>query len=102
MNYEEYFFIAKMSNAEWAALSVSSVIWLVVNTAGIKKNCAVFMEGRKCSFGNDKVTDFRSNESERGSWFSAPYLDQLWSSTITECVMGAFSLRREQEVMKAS
>jgi len=36
VNYEEYFFIAKMSNAEWAALSVSSVIWLVVNTVGIK------------------------------------------------------------------
>jgi hypothetical protein len=74
----------------------------VVNTAGIKKNCTVFMEGRKCSFGNDKVIDFRSNESERGSWFSAPYLDKLWSSTITEYVMGAFSLSREKEVMNTS
>ena len=54
-----------------------------------------------CSFGNDKVTDYRCNRSERGNWFSAPYLDQLWSSTITECVMGAFSLPGE-EVMKAS
>jgi len=34
--YEEYFFIARLSNAEWAALSVSNVIWPVVNTAGIK------------------------------------------------------------------
>jgi len=70
------FFIARLSSAEWAALSVSNIIWPVVNTAGTKK-IVQYLWKEVCRFGNDKVTDYRCNRSERGSWFSAPYLDQL-------------------------
>jgi len=55
-----------LSNAEWAALSVSNVIWPVVYTAGIQK-VALYLWKEVCSFGNDKATDYRCNRSKRGS-----------------------------------
>lgn len=85
-----------MQSGQHYQLAMSSGLWLTLRE--LKQLRCIY--GRKCAVLGIRW-HYRCNRSERGRWFSASYWDQLWSSTITECVLGAFALPGELEVRKA-